>query len=259
MNNTFNVNRFARTLRCEAINRKCIYAALGAFLAIMVPAAFRLIMGISNTDMDWLAALLSVVMAAYFITCGALIVNNIDDGKKRINAFLLPASKLEKFVSRYLFLLIVIPMALLIGFATGDVLQLVLFKVIQGEASPLMPALVKAMADIVSTDPGTIVFLWLLHSLYLLFGLFFRRHAWLLSCLLMLAVAILISVFSIVGTKSILDIIYGSGNYNIVLIDSWWVTALGCAAGIALTAFNYWAAFGIYSNLQAINNKWYNL
>lgn len=257
--NTFNINRFARTLTCEVLTRKCIYAALGAFLAVMVPAAFRLIMGISNMDMDWFASLLAVVMAAYFITCGAFIVNNLDDSKKRINAFLLPASKLEKFVSRYLFLLIAMPIALLIGFAAGDVLQMLLFKLIQGEASPLMPALAEAMSNTVSTDSGTLAFLWLLHSLYLLFGLFFRRHAWLLSCLLLLAVAILISVFTISGAKAILDLIYGAGNYNIVPIDSWWVTAIEYAVCIALTVFNYWAAFRIYSNLQAINNKWYNL
>lgn len=265
---TFNITRFRNTLLWQVVDRKKILVNFAAFglLFVIIPMVFNLVSNLSHiVPMDWgVASTYTVIMLAYLATCGAFIVGNISEKNSRINAFLLPASKLEKFISRYIFLLIAVPLAAFIGLIVGDLIQMLIYKVLSGEASSLTYAFVYNMSHSynfwhgMSESKGgwmkVIVLALYIHSLFLLCGTFFRRHAWIKSNVLLFLASIVFSAVIIFIAKSILDVIYGADNYVIYLeySEAWNVLIF------AIFVFNYWAAYRIYSRMQAINNKWYN-
>lgn len=266
---TFNITRFHNSLLWQVVVRKRIlinFAAFGLLFAL-IPMVFNIVNNFSHIiPMDWngVASIYAMIMVAYLTTCGAFIVGNISDKNSRINAFLLPASKLEKFVSRYIFLLIAVPLAAFVGLIVGDIIQMPIYKILSGEASSLTYAFLYNMAHSyyfwggMSEGMGTmingIVVALYIHSILLLCGTFFHRHAWIKSNVLLLLASIVLSAVIMLIAKSILNAIYGAGNYVVYLENSiaWYVLF------IIFFVFNYWAAYRIYSRMQAINNKWYN-
>lgn len=263
---TFNFNRFFHTLLYQAVsNRKTSlnYIAFGLLFAICgglmtLATSFH---SISPGYAQSIASIFFCFFIAYMLTFGTLIVSNITDKKQRINAFILPASKLEKFVSRYAYLLVVVPLLAFTGLLVGDLVQMLVLKIVAGDAYSVIASLFgNAVTDSFHTENEVISFfaLWQVHSFLLLLGTCFHRHAWVKSVLVAVAITIAITLAIIVGAKEILDFIYGEGNYTVVLIDEPWVTVATCTGLFAVTAFNYWASFRIYRRMQAINNKWYN-
>lgn len=264
--NTFSIHRFRLTLLWQLASRQRIYlygAAIG-LLAVVVPTLFRLVSGnlnilVESVAMSSLPGTLLAVLSAYLLTCGAFIVGDIGDKHSRINTFLLPASKLEKFLSRYLCVLIALPLAVLIGVAVGDIIQSLLCLIVVGDFSSVMASFCKSSLGTVSFNVAEVFALWLVHSIYLVVGTFFRRHAWIKANLLLLAVVIVLGLGGVYAVKSILDVIYGENGYNIVFFDGLGADLVGYVVTLALICFNYWAAFRLYARMQGINNKWYNI
>lgn len=264
--NTFSIHRFRLTLLWQLASRQRIYlygAAIG-LLAVVVPTLFRLLSGnlsilVESVAMGSLSGTLLAVLSAYLLTCGAFIVGNIGDKHSRISTFLLPASNLEKFLSRYLCVLIALPLAVLIGVAVGDLIQSLLCLIVLGDFSSVMASFCNNSVGSVSFDLRVALSLWLVHTIYLVVGTCFRRHAWIKTNLLLLAAVIVLGMGGVYFAKSILDVIYGENGYNIVVFDSLWIDLLGYLVMLALICFNYWVAFRLYARMQGINNKWYNI
>lgn len=269
---TFNIHRFGNTLLWQIADSKktCLnflafcflLSIVGELINFMSPLDFNMMspLDITKWRSDNVAIFFYAIFLVYLLTFGTLIVSNISDKTRRINAFILPASKLEKFVSRYVFLFIVIPLVAIVGLFIGDLVQMIVLKIVTGDAYSITLCFLNRLGEMFdSEDTCTAFFLaWFIHSFLLLLGTCFRRHAWIKSALVAVTIAIAIGLVSIVGTKEILDLIYGKHNYNVVLIDSPWVTIIACLVFFALTVFNYWASFRIYARMQAINNKWHN-
>lgn len=267
--NTFNITRFFHTLLWQTAERKkksfsvvafgFLFAVIGAFVQFPFGTLIS-----TPLYMSGVASVLAVMAVAYMLTCGAFIVANIPDKTSRINTFILPASKLEKFASRYVYLLIAVPLLALVGIITGDLLQMLVYKIAVGDASSLTLSFFNQLSTnylykgCAETTFVAYALLWLIHSVYLLLGTFFRRRAWIKSNLLLVVLLIVLSLSVAFGTKGVLDFIYGEGNYNIVLVEGLLPTIAECAVMLALTIFNYWAAFRIYARMQVVNNRWYN-
>ncbi len=266
---TFNITRFYRTLLWQMAERKkksfsvVAFGFLFAVIGALVQFPFGTLI-ITPLYMSGVASILAVIAVAYALTCGAFIVANIPDKTSRINTFILPASKLEKFASRYAYLLIAVPLLALAGVIVGDLLQMMVYKIAVDDASSLTLSFFSQLSNNYlykgSTEVTMVAYssLWLIHSIYLLLGTFFRRRAWIKSNLVLVALIIVLSLSLTFGTKAIFDGIYGEGNYNIVLVEGLWPTIGECAVMLALTVFNYWAAFRIYARMQVVNNRWYN-
>ena len=258
----FNIHRFNNLMLIHIVSNGKRYAMAAAvgLLAVIVPCIFTLITGNDPTYQGSISDALSACLLIYLITCGAFIVSDVKDKNARISSFILPASKLEKFVSRYISLLIVLPLTVIIGIVIGDIAQLLLCSLITGNASSVMLTFLRdgAWHHLSSEFFAAVVALWLAHSIYLLFGTIFRRHAWIKSGLTIFAALSALAIIFFVAAKFILDGIYGENNYNVVIIDSWWTTAIGYVVSLALIAFNYWASYRIYARMQAVNTKWYN-
>lgn len=269
---TFNIHRFGNTLLWQIADSKktCLNFLAFSFLFsivcelinFMLPLDFKMKspFDLRKWQADNIAVFFYAIFLVYMLTFSTLIMSNISDKTRRINAFILPASKLEKFVSRYIFLFIIIPLVAIVGLFVGDLVQMLVLKIVTGDAYSITLCFLNRLGEMFDSEDAYTTFFsaWFIHSFLLLLGTCFRRHAWIKSALVAVAITIVIILISIVGTKEILDFIYGEHNYNVVLIDSPWVTIAIYLAFFAVTVFNYLASFRIYTRMQAINNKWHN-
>ena len=267
----FTYHRFIQTLRWQLAERKSIYtfAAIGLLVTILPTMVFPLIGGSYSEDIwtndyaETASTWLMICYTWYYITCGALIVDNLGTKRKRISTFMLPASRLEKFAARYLHLILIVPLAFTLGAAAGDLLQMAVSKVAAGDcfsAMAIAAEYVCTSTPRLSLDFGS----WLLgvevlfvlpHSIFLLTGTFFRRHAWILSNVLVF-VAILVLACGIASLAHYFaEGLTESGCYRVGIITDTWALALYMLAVLAVVAFNYCAAFRIYSRMQAVSNR----
>lgn len=265
----FNFHRFLNTLVWQMANRRNVYekAAGTGLLAILVCFLLNLLTRNSNAGYAATIATVSVyVLGGYLLTSGAFIASDLTDKQKRISSFMLPASKLEKFISRYICIVLVVPLATLVGLAAGDLVQVVVNQLIFHDSTSVVVTFFMQLGSI-SLMPDdalpwvftTITAYVLSNSIYLLLGSLFRRHAWIKSNILLITLVIVLSLGITFGSIALLNAIYGEGNYTVVLIDSPWVSAAEYVVAWAVVCFNFWLSFRIYSRLQAVNNKWYNL
>ncbi len=270
----FNSTRFIHTLRWQLAERKAIYtfAAVGLLFTILPTVVFPLVGGSYSSDV-WTnsyaetAAIWGMVASAwYVVTCGALIVDNLGTKQRRISTFMLPASRLEKFAARYLYLLIALPLAFFVGCVAGDLLQMGVSQALMHEAYSAVAIATEyawTSAPRLSLSFGS----WLLavellvllpHSIFLVTGTFFRRHAWILSNVTLLIASVVFSLVMAWLSHCIVDALCDDGIYRIGIVTTAWAQALYALAVLAVVAFNYWAAFRIYSRQQAVGNKLIN-
>lgn len=265
----FNFHRFFNTIVWRIANRRRVYekAAGTGLIAILVCFLLNLLTLNSNSGYAaTIASLSNFVLAGYLITSGAFITSDLTDKQSRISMFMLPASKLEKFVARYVCIVLALPLTVLIGLAAGDLVQVIVNQLVFHDSTSVLGMMLSQIGSI-SIRPSVsaplvftnITIYLLLNSIYLLLGSIFRCHAWIKSNILLLSLVIVLSIGIAWGTISVLNSIYGEGNFNIVLIDSAWVSVVEYVVAWAVVCFNFWATFRIYSRMQAINNKWYNL
>lgn len=270
----FNTTRFINVMRWQLAERKSIYtfAAVGFILISLFTLVTPLLFGVFSQDYSDLeytssaATILIISVAWYYLSCGALIVGDLKDKRKRITTFMLPASRLEKFTARYLHLLIALPLVFLAGYAAGDLLQMGVSQAVFGDSrSVVVRAAISSYESLprLSQSFGEsfsffVTLCWFPHSLFLLFGTFFRRHAWILSNLVIFLLSTAILCGGIFLTKEVLDALYGSGDYRVGIITTPLASALYDVAILLVIAFNYWASFRIYSRMQAVTNKLLN-
>ena len=253
----FNLTRFINTLRWQLSERKGIYtfAAIGFLLTIFPTLIFPFISGaFSHDDYE--------LSGSSTVTCGALIVADLGNKRQRIAAFMLPASQLEKFTARYLQLIVALPLAFIAGIVVADLLQMGICQLTLGDS-------LSVIAQFFSIDKyaGTanafhsfygFVSAWYVHSLFLLAGSFFRRHAWILSNILLFFSATLVLGGVAFIAKELFEAFAASGQYRVGIITTPLTKVLYTVAILLVIAFNYWATFRIYSRLQAVNNKLIN-
>lgn len=264
----FQFNRFINTLRWQLTERRgyLTFAAAG-FIAIAIPTLLvPLLTGAFFRDTypqyaESLSTLMLIAYGWYMVTCGSLIVSELGNKRNRISAFMLPASRLEKFVARYLILTIGLPLAAGIGYAAGDLLQMAANQVVFGYCRSSVAIFVVTLHDMLprlslnfdDTLLALELMVWFPHSLFLIAGTLFRRHAWVLSNLLMFVLSALLSTAVLWGAKTLFYSLAPDGIYSVGVI------MLYMMALAAVIAFNYWVAYRIYSRMQAVNNKWFNL
>lgn len=262
---SFNISRFRNTLLWHLTSdRKTLLnnCAGGGLLAAALPCLFWLAFGVGGGHIATLAGGLSAIAIAYFTTCGAFVVSNIPGKQRRISALLLPASKLESFLSRYLCVLVARPAAVLAGLLAGDLLQLAVFALLQRETSSLTMTLLQTLGDMAAEGAftETAALAMLAHAIFLLSGTIIRRHAWIKTNLLLLAVVTIVPLIIIGVSKLVFDTIYGARNYNIIFDENSPLWAAGFyTVTLAIVALCYWGAYRVYARMQAVSNRWHNL
>lgn len=232
--------------------RLCIIIALAAMVVVVGSSLLRLVdaKGSGGNLYYSLGVDIAVALLFYLVSCGALIAHGLrggDDG----------ASPLRRFLLSYARLLVFVPLSLIVGLVAGDLLQTAMLKIAGEPTGQMMTEAVAGNFVICFAFLGlftggvsvatTVVALWLVHSVGLVCGTYFRRFAWVKSVLFVAGLATVIVVLTYFVGKLVLDMVYGHNMYNIIIIDSPVATVATCAIMLVGVALCYRLAFRLYS------------
>lgn len=264
---TFDINRFKLTMmwvlglqRKEMINY--FFVCFFIFMAIF---GVNYINGTAFKNAEMGASAFISIFFVMVMICGSWVCSNMKTKQQKIMFKMLPATNIEKFMARYLYVTLgfmIIPFA---AFCAADVARMLLDLILGYGAGE--SGVVVLMRDIftqnfihVGKEPDyslplfrtmIIVFMIWAHSSYLLGGVIFRRRQFVLTSLVHFALSFLFALgISNVGEHKIDDFRPASAN-----------VAMGFMTAVfaALTVMDYCLAYILFKRMQVINNRMLNI
>ncbi|MDY4407517.1 MAG: hypothetical protein SPE53_00060 [Prevotella sp.] len=252
MNNNFNIKRFFNTFvwTLEASKKELITSVVSLFFVF----ALVLTLGSTTTffnNIEFASGFCTGLFFVYIMISGCWIGSNLKTKQQIIMYKMLPASNLERFLSRYLYITFIWIMGGILAFAAADLVQIIVNIIIGNEVKSSIPFIYIAISD--GSEEGLpfieflamyLVYVWI-HSLYILGGVFFRKNQFVLTTLVNIVLAIVLT-----------KIIKETGIF--IFIDDIQTTFI-IVFLILLIALNYYLSYKLFCRIQVINNKWINL
>ena len=183
---------------------------------------------------------------------------------QREQFLMLPASNLEKYISRFLFSTLGAAVAMITAIVVSDLVQLIFSFVLlpghhQSVCLSIMALLWKIWTTFIeSIDSAGALMLSLLimscgvlvHSFFILCGTLFRKHTIVVSGILFIVMTYLVIyvIESVPGTITTC-LMHGDNSRLFTLI----------IAELLLGGFQYWLSYKVFTRMQVICNKWINL
>ena len=273
--NSFDINRFGKALRWViSVNfRSSLMWALGLMLGVFLGE--MMILGIFRstepvgTHTGSLAAFFVVYINIGVVVGICNLFVELDKKPNRQAFLMLPATNLEKFLAATIFSTVCGFLTMHLSFIVGDTLRVAFRALFYGESwnSFVFPEVVKMMTfDAVSSYHSlgyrliSLAFLvsglvWL-HSFYTLGGTLFRKYAFVISSLVLVAgftMLIWFSKYHEINMFSTYDI-EGVGRVEKVGTMTYILTAFFAVFSVV----NYWLSFRIFKGFELISNKWLN-
>ncbi len=183
---------------------------------------------------------------------------------QREQFLMLPASNLEKYISRFLFSTLGAAVAMITAIVVSDLVQLIFsFLLLPGHHQSVclstMALLWKIWTTFIENIDSTGALLLsllivtcgvLVHSFFILCGTLFRKHTIVVTTILFIAMTYLV----IYVIESVPDTITTCLNHG----DNSWLFSL-LIAELLLGGFQYWLSYKVFTRMQVICNKWINL
>lgn len=274
----FEFKRFGRVLRRDILeNRtKTLRAFASLYLANLAVIGFNLY-GPSRDGLngfmpgsDFAEKMLLSKVAAFVLMLFAFVFyfsvsqtfSNLRTKQMRIASLMLPATNLEKYLSRLLQSTLGYAVAFFAAFVLADLTRMLLFPLLGHSFGSLVPYLTESLfngfpwtvSQLNETDYGIVGWWWLalgvsyvlwLLSYYLLGSAVFRRRAFLYSLL------VLIGAFIAFGLG--VDFIHHTMNLRI-RFTAHAVPYVACVL-TALACFNVWLSYRLFKRIQVIPRK----
>ncbi len=195
------------------------------------------------------------------------IFRNMKTKLQRESFLMLPATNLEKYVARFLFVTVGSIVSLVLALVISDVIQLIFsFFITPGFHTsitwPVLSHSVWAISPIGDSWKAVLAlytFLIFMHSFAVLGGAFYRKIPVLLTACTGLVLCLILAYgINELGEAGLLDFV---GTLHI----EEGTPAQTCAVTtfsvifLALAAFNYWASYKLFTRMQVICNKWINI
>ena len=258
-------DRFLNVLRWQLTlsKRQIATFALSFFAIVAIPQALGLLISDNANTATGTSSTALFALSVYLMMAGSSIFTHLKTRQQRINDFMLPATTKEKFIARYLVIAVVLPLAAIIGFLAGDVVQRFLSFIFgndnagwaTGYAFDTISYFDGFDVGMASYVTSTCLALVSLHAFFLLIGSIFHKHPLLMSLLVFMAVNFLLLTLGGLWVKGL--VMLQSDGYVVMVYDTWLNVVL-TVLGIAFTVFCYRFAYRKYTRLQVINNKWLN-
>ena len=255
-------DRFLNVLRWQLTlsKQKIVTFALVFFAIIAIPQAMGLLISSDANTQVSTANTSLFALFVYLVVTGAGVFTHLKTRQQRINDFMLPATTKEKFIARYLVMVVALPLAAIAGFLAGDVVQYLLTLVFgsDGANSATVYAMetISGMRRIEVGMTPYVVSMWVavvsLHAFFLLLGSIFHKHPLVMSLLVFLVVNFLLLTLGALWVKGLVKL--QADGYVVMVYDNW-VNLVLTVLGIAFTVFCYRFAYRKYTRLQVINNK----
>ena len=183
---------------------------------------------------------------------------------QREQFLMLPASNLEKYISRFLFSTLGAAVAMITAIVVSDLVQLIFsFVLLPGHHQSLCLYAVALLWKIWTTfiesiDSAGALMLSLLimtcgvlvHSFFILCGTLFRKHTIVVSGILFIVMIYLVIY--------VIESVPGTITTCLMHGDNSWIFCL-LIAELLLAGFQYWLSYKVFTRMQVICNKWINL
>ena len=183
---------------------------------------------------------------------------------QREQFLMLPASNLEKYISRFLFSTLGAAIAMLTAIVVSDLVQLIFsFLLLPGHHQSVclstVPLLWKIWTTFIENIDSTGALLLsllivtcgvLVHSFFILCGTLFRKHTIVVTTILFIAMTYLV-IYVIESVPGTITTCLNHGD------NSWLFSLL--IAELLLGGFQYWLSYKVFTRMQVICNKWINL
>ena len=282
----FNIHRFGLTLRQDLFSHKrllmrtflgmfagCFLILMIAFFEDIVAPTQIMIDGSLQFDYanhDHVKAFMTVVIFVVFLQGASLIFSNLRTKEERIAFLALPATRLEKFLVRWIYGTVVYVALFCLALIAADLLRYAITLLIGPGRPPLV--FPEVFADIVpkinvnyvgGTDFNetyvrdvrpwilaslAMISVWL-HSVYMLGSSLFRKYAWINTTIAGIAIfLVLVVVISNLPDMELETKLTSSG-----------MSKACVAVAFVLTVFNYWASYRVFSRIQVVPRKWINI
>lgn len=183
---------------------------------------------------------------------------------QREQFLMLPASNLEKYISRFLFSTLGAAIAMLTAIVVSDLVQLIFsFLLLPGHHQSVCLSTVVLLWKIWTTfienidSTGALLLSLLIvtcgvlvHSFFILCGTLFRKHTIVVTTILFIAMTYLV-IYVIESVPGTITTCLNHGD------NSWLFSLL--IAELLLGGFQYWLSYKVFTRMQVICNKWINL
>ena len=183
---------------------------------------------------------------------------------QREQFLMLPASNLEKYISRFLFSTLGAAVAMITAIVVSDLVQLIFSFVLlpghhQSVCLSTMALLWKIWTTFIeSIDSAGALMLSLpimtcgvlVHSFFILCGTLFRKHTIVVSGILFIVMIYLVIY--------VIESVPGTITTCLMHGDNSWIFCL-LIAELLLAGFQYWLSYKVFTRMQVICNRWINL
>lgn len=269
-NTNFNLSRFGKLLKADltANKKSYLFRVLGEYIAFMLAAIPMMTIGISydkGTSLDVELSTLGtlgfcvIIFGLLCLRSASLILECMNTKEKSIHYLMLPASNFEKFMARtsistFLFILVATPVAFLFTEVTRLLLMIMIHHVELNTPDLLISEMflrfLKDVSDCSEYTTNLIITVILgyafTHSLFILGGCIWRKHAMLktIGVLLFFDVVVQPLLLSFIpeNIDSVMDI-------DVSNISPWVIIQVGIAG---LTLLCWWLSYRLFCRKQVI-------
>lgn len=282
MNKTFDFQRLGAVIRWDILTNwkgymtRTIGLAIAlALYSILQLYLFRSSIGIFD-DKDSLAFFMQGKFCTLFICIAVFlffisasnIFGNMKTKLQREGYLMLPATKIEKYISRFLLMTIGSIIMMLIALIVADAVQFIFsfFMTPEFHASVTWETF-RFIFFKGEDDHETyweivyfcISFCIFVHSFFSVGGSFYRKYPVLLTTVTAIILSMIFGyTINEMGEAGWLDFLKDI-DMSRSTTASYCVTAFWSILFLIVAAFNYWASYKIFTRMQVICNKWINL
>lgn len=282
MNNNFNWERFKNVVRYDiAANRKTTLVFFFVLAFVMFSShAFRIVNALYTIEnmtalaghtnyffdkgleykacLNFSGGVAFIGYWLFFIVVGSFVFFNMRTKQQKIGVLVQPATHLEKFVTRVLWVTVVMSLVYLAAVMFSDVLRFLLCKIIGIPAVGSVTVRMFEMPSQLNFEDSSLAMkcyclftMWLtivmMQSVYVLAGTLLTRNQWLLTTAVVIVVMLVWAQFSLEGFDFFMP------DHHIGL-----KALLVLPVQLGVTVFSYWRAYKTFCGMQVINNKWIN-
>ncbi len=255
---TFDINRFWQMLKWNiltdemSVMKKAIIGVV-AFLIIQAFFCFNLFdltasRGFGSTLVGMNLCFASGGLFTLFYVSGML--GNARTKEQRNILLMMPASNLEKYASRFLYCVILLPLLLLACLYVATGIRMLL-ELILGHKDIYFGMSGIPMITNQFNNAQFIDNLWTI-SVFVLGGVLFKKNPFLWTWVSIVAISIALGlVVALIAISTM-----GNGPLQMSVNDNHWAFKAVLAA---LTVFNFWYSYRLFCRLQLVTRKWFNL
>lgn len=275
MNNNFQFSRLLMVMRWDVFTNLKTYLnmTLGmtfALLPILIMQLYQLSkqdqLSPDTIDLSYWGMSQYVLMifsiAMYMMATQIFMVMKTTGQREQF--LMLPASNLEKYISRFLFSTLGAAVAMITAIVVADLVQLIFsFLLLPGHHQSVCLSTVALLWKIWTTfienidSTGALLLSLLIvtcgvlvHSFFILCGTLFRKHTIVVTTILFIAMTYLV-IYVIESVPGTITTCLNHGD------NSWLFSLL--IAELLLGGFQYWLSYKVFTRMQVICNKWINL